>query len=324
MSVDRADVVEAKLLEHRGRHEHAFGVFFEALGKLEHRRRHRQQLFHTFLGGCVELPAHQPRKVAVQRPHRRRDRHVVVVQHDHQRQVFIDARVVHRLEGHAGAHRAVADHGNGDTVFMVGLGAQGHAQRGRNRRGRVRGAEGVIRALATTRKAGDAVQLAQRAHLVAAARQDLVRIALVADVPHDAVFRRIEDVMQRNGQFDRTQVRRQMAARLRDGIEHEGAQLVGQRPELAAVQSAQVGRIVDGVQKFVRHVGPPLRRFGKDFYRLCNVVQWPRRTIRSAMSTNRSVRALPSSRASCATAAPAAACSSSASVLALSSPRIDT
>ncbi len=65
-----------------------------------------------------------------------------------------------------------------------------------------------------------------------------MRIALVTDVPHDAIVRRVEDVVQRDGQLDRAQIRRQVAPRLRDGFEHEGAQLIGQGAELATVQAA--------------------------------------------------------------------------------------
>jgi hypothetical protein len=35
VAVDRADVVEAELLEDRARHDHALGVLLEALGQLE-------------------------------------------------------------------------------------------------------------------------------------------------------------------------------------------------------------------------------------------------------------------------------------------------
>jgi len=48
-------------------------------------------------------------------------------------------------------------------------------------------------------------------------------------IPDDAVARRVEHVVQRDCQFDRTEVGRQVAARLRYAVEHEGAQLVGKR-----------------------------------------------------------------------------------------------
>jgi hypothetical protein len=56
-----------------------------------------------------------------------------------------------------------------------------------------------------------------------------VRIGLVADVPDDAVFGRVEHVVQRDGQFHRAQIRGQVAAGLRHGVEHVGPQLGGER-----------------------------------------------------------------------------------------------
>jgi len=108
----------------------------------------------------------------------------------------------------------------------------------------VRGAEGVVFAFGATRETGNAIELTQRAHLVATAGQNLVRIRLMADVPDDAVFRRIENVMQGNRQFDRPQIGRKMAPGLGYRIEHEGAQLGCQRLELQARELPQIGRAV--------------------------------------------------------------------------------
>lgn len=91
------------------------------------------------------------------------------------------------------------------------------------------GAEGIVWAFGTAREAGNAVLLTQRAHAVAAAGQDFMRIRLMTDIPDDTIFRRIEYVVQRDGQFDRAQIGRQMTAGLGNGFEHEIAQLVGQR-----------------------------------------------------------------------------------------------
>ena len=110
------------------------------------------------------------------------------------------------------------------------------------------GAEGVVDALVAARKAGNAAQLAQRMHPVAAAGQDLVRVGLMADIPDDAVFRRIERIMQRNRQLDRAEVGRQMAAGLGDRVDDEMAQLPGQRFQLGPRQFAQIRRAVDFVQ----------------------------------------------------------------------------
>ena len=66
----------------------------------------------------------------------------------------------------------------------------------------MRGAKRIVVALGALGEAGQAAAGAQRADAVAAAGQDLVRIGLVADVPDQAVARRVEDVMDGGGQFD--------------------------------------------------------------------------------------------------------------------------
>ncbi|CPQ20226.1 Uncharacterised protein [Bordetella pertussis] len=242
VAVDRADVVESELLEQRRRRHHALGVLFEPARQLQHRRHMLQHRPPDILGRGVELPGHQPRQIAIERAHRRRNRHVVVVQHDQQVDVGRDPRVVHGLEGHARGHGAVADDGDVLALHTGVARGHGHAQRRGNRGGRMRGAEGVVLGLAALGKTRDAALLAQVRHAFAAAGQDLVRIRLMAHVPDDAVMRRVEDIMQRQRQLDRAQVRRQVAARARHRLEHEAAQLVGQPLEFAAVQLPEVGR----------------------------------------------------------------------------------
>ena len=99
-------------------------------------------------------------------------------------------------------------------LLALQLGGQRHAQRGRDRGRRMRGAEGVVLAFVAARKAADAAELAQRVHALAPAGQDLVRVGLVAHVPDQPVVRRVEDVVQRDRQLDRAQVARQVAAGL--------------------------------------------------------------------------------------------------------------
>ena len=188
VAVDRADVVEAEFLEQRGRHHHALGLLLEALGQLEQRRRDLEHLLADVLGRGIELAAHQLRQVTVQRAHRRADRHVVVVQH-HQQVAVGNAGVVQGLEGHARAHRAVADDGHRLAVLTLVLGGHGHAQRRGDAGGGMGRAEGVVLAFAALRKARQAAQLAQAAHAVAPAGEYLVRIGLVAHVPHQPVVR---------------------------------------------------------------------------------------------------------------------------------------
>ena len=103
-------------------------------------------------------------------------------------------------------------------------------------------AEGVVFAFATLGKAGEAVAHAQPAHPLAATGEDLVRIALVADVPDQPVIGGVEDTMQGQGQLDRTEIGREMATGLGDRFDQELAQLGGEGRQLLALQAAQVGR----------------------------------------------------------------------------------
>ena len=82
--------------------------------------------------------------------------------------------------------------------------------------------------------------------LVASARmvagQDLVRISLMADIPHDAVFRGVVEVVQRGGQFDHAQIGTEVATGLAGGLDEIGAQLIGDGAQLVFVESAKLGR----------------------------------------------------------------------------------
>jgi hypothetical protein len=225
-------------------HHHALGVLLELAREVEHGAG--QHAFTDVPGGRVELAGHQARQVAVQGADRRRDRHVVVVQDHQDVEVVLDAGVVQRLEGHAGGHRAVADHGDRLAPLALQLGRVGHAQGRRDRGRRVRGAEGVVFAFVALREARQAEVLAQRGHALATAGQDLVRIGLVPDIPDDAVARGVEHVVQGDRQLDGAEVGRQVAAGPGHRVEQELAQFVGQRGQLGARQLAQVGWVVDG------------------------------------------------------------------------------
>jgi hypothetical protein len=88
----------------------------------------------------------------------------------------------------------------------------------------VASAEGVVLAFGAAREAGDAATLAQTGHRSAATGKDLVRIGLVSDVPDDAIARRVEDVVQGDGQFHRPQIRSQVAAGAGDGLHQKVSQ----------------------------------------------------------------------------------------------------
>ena len=106
-------------------------------------------------------------------------------------------------------------------------------------------AERVVFALVALRERRDAVLLLHGVDRVAATGQDLVRVALVADVPDEAVERRLEDMVQRDRQFDDAQPRAEMAAGLADLLDQVRPQFVGDRGKLRFRDATQVGRFVD-------------------------------------------------------------------------------
>ena len=248
MAVDRPDVVESEFLEQGPGKHHPFHVLFPALGEL----RDRRQLGEDFLAAAANVVVHASRKeareIVVERADRLRNRHVVVVEND--QQVGAEgARVVQGFERHSCAHRAIADHRNHFALLAFAPRGDRHTERCRDRGRRMRGAEGVVLAFIAARKAGDAAPLPQLRHPFAAAGKNLVCVGLVADVPNDAIVRRVVDVMQRDGQLDGAEVGRKMAAGVADRLDDEIAQLACKLRQLAFVQPSQISGRMNGFEQ---------------------------------------------------------------------------
>ncbi len=110
-------------------------------------------------------------------------------------------------------------------------------------------AEGIVFALGALGEAAEATALAQRADAVTPSGEDLVRIALVADVPHQLVGRRVEDVVDRSGQFDHAEAGTEVPAGLPHRVDHLGAQFVGQLAELILLELAEIVGCIDRVEQ---------------------------------------------------------------------------
>ena len=111
------------------------------------------------------------------------------------------------------------------------------------------GAERIVFALGALGEAGQAAALTERADAVAAAGKNLVRIGLVADVPDQAVVRRVEHVMQRDRQLDDAEAGAEMAAGDSDSVDGLLTQLVGDLAKLVGFKLAEVGRGFDLVEQ---------------------------------------------------------------------------
>src|SRR5690606_13870716 len=132
-----------------------------------------------------------------------------------------------------------------------------------DRRARMADAECVVLAFGARRKRREAAVLLDGVQPVASAGEHLVRIRLMADVPHEAVVRRVEDVMERNRQLYRAEARGEVAAARADGLDEELPQLLRDRREFGRWEAAQVRRRVDRAQQRVTLVfghGPQVYR----------------------------------------------------------------
>ncbi|MCW0449647.1 hypothetical protein NB706_002481 [Xanthomonas sacchari] len=248
VAVDRAGVVEAHFLEQRGRHEHTLPVLFpaphEACGGVA--LLVAEDLLAALADGVEGLAAAHPPQHLGDPADRLGDRHAVVVE-DHQQIRFRvhTAGVVQRLVGHARGHRAVADHRHHLTFVAHALQRHRHAQRGRDRGGGMADAEGVVLAFLALGERRHAIGLLDRVDAVAAPGEDLVRIGLVADVPHQLVDRRVVEVVQGDGEFDHAQPGAEVAAALADALDQKGAQFLGDGRQLRFIEATQFGGDLD-------------------------------------------------------------------------------
>ncbi len=103
------------------------------------------------------------------------------------------AGVVEGLERHPAGHAAVADQRDRDAGLAAVLIGARDAERGRDRRAGVAGAEVVVVGLLAAQELPEMpVLLADAVEDRPPPREHLVRVALVPDVEHEAVDRRVE------------------------------------------------------------------------------------------------------------------------------------
>ena len=160
------------------------------------------------------------------------------------------AGVVHRLIGHAGTHRAIADHRDHVEIITPEITRGRHPQPRRDRGRTVGGAERVILALGTFREPGQPSRLANGSDTVTAPGQDLVRIALVADIPEHFVIGCVEHVMQRHGKLDHAKTGAEMTAGHRDGVDGLGTQFVRHLLKTVGRQTPETGNVTDPVEQW--------------------------------------------------------------------------
>ncbi len=302
MAVDDADVGEVELLEEQARRpvglDRGLDLGAEPLERAPEAERKVGQPLLGLRAGLVPARV-QPHAVEVagDRADVGRDRHAVVVEHDHDRRLQ-PAGVVQRLVGDAAGERAVADHRDDLAVLADAL-PHGllEADRVADRGGGVAGAHDVVLGLEHRAERRQPLVLADAAEVGATPGQDLVRIGLVADVPEDLVPGRVEHAVQRHRQLAGAEVGAEVAADLADRVDDQLAHLLGQALELLVGEIVEVVGPVDRVQQFGRALGFQLVVMSSgDVVQVCRV--WMKSVIRARSSVRVSAsdsasRALP-------------------------------
>ena len=111
--------------------------------------------------------------------------------------------------------------------------------------------KGVVFALFGRREGLDALEAAVGREGIATSRQYLVPIGLVPHVPHDAVVRRIIDVMQGHGEFYSTQAGGKVSRVTRHFFDDVLSQFLADFGQLFYPQFPQVFRGSDAVQQAI-------------------------------------------------------------------------
>ena len=107
------------------------------------------------------------------------------------------------------------------------------------------GPKAVVFAFRALGETGQSAACTQGADAVPAARQNLVRVGLMADVPYEFVVWRVKDVMKSHRQFDYTEAGAQVTAGYRNGINGLGPQFIGNLLKVPRIDMAEIGRCPD-------------------------------------------------------------------------------
>ena len=239
VAVDGADIVEAELLEERPRHDQSLDVLLCAARELPHRGHPAQRLPAALAHARIELSGEHLGEALGEGAHVGGDGHLVVV--EHHEEVGLDvAGVVERLERHAAGETPVADDRDHPSRRAALPGANRHAERGAHRGARVAHPEGVEGTLRAPGEGCESSPLAYRAQPIPPAGENLVRIGLVADVPHDAVLGGVVEVVQSDRQLDRAEPGREVPGGLRHALDEELPQLPHHSGQLRLREAPEV------------------------------------------------------------------------------------
>ncbi len=254
VAVDRAHVGEVELLEEESRRPVGLDRRLQ-LGPepLDLAAEAERQLGEPLLGVRARLVEAlvEPRALEVARDCAdvRGNRHAVVVDDDHHRRLQASG-MVERLVGDTAGERSVADHGDDVAVLADPLPhrlleADRVADRGRG----MPCAHDVVLGLEDRAERREALVLADRVEPVAPAREHLVGVGLVTDVPEDLVPRGVEQAVEGDRELTGAEVGAEVAADLADRVDDQLACLLRDLLELLVGEVLQIGGRVDRLEQ---------------------------------------------------------------------------
>jgi len=135
--------------------------------------------------------------------------------------------MVEPFEGHPRSQRTIPNDRNHIIIFIFQIPRLGKSQRGGNRSAAVSAVPVVVFAFLTPGETTQTSLLAESTKPVSPACQQFMDVRLVTHIPNKLILRAVEDIMQCQGQFHHTQVRRQMPAGFRNGLQKSVADFPG-------------------------------------------------------------------------------------------------
>ncbi|OPZ84048.1 MAG: hypothetical protein BWY76_02014 [bacterium ADurb.Bin429] len=220
VAIYRTDVGEAQVFEEHAADDHLLETGFHLFQQCEQTPPSGQALqqgFTACLRPAITFVAAHAVQIAGQRADIRRNRHGVVIQ-DHQKIQVGVSGVIQRFQRHARAKRAVADDGN-DVAGSAGLCSRArHAQRRGDGGAAMTGIKDIVRTFGAFGETGKAIKLAESGERATATSEQLMRINLVADIPDEGILGTIENVVQREREFDDAKICAQVTAGLRESL----------------------------------------------------------------------------------------------------------
>ena len=213
MSVNRTVIAPAEVFKKHARSDESLHAGFDAVGEILHALA--EDFFNQLSSAVVEPRVVFVRCDAAEVARHRADVAVyapLVVVEDDDETLGLFGGVVQSLETDAAGECGVACDANDVVVSTAHVARDGKTERSTQRGACVTGSVAIVLALGAKEKAVQPFVLPHCVEALAATSENFVNVALMRNIEDELVRRRIEDAMQRNGQFDDAEIRAEVTA----------------------------------------------------------------------------------------------------------------